>query len=392
MRQAGTITRKRKRWYIVYRTPAGKQKWEGGFETKGQAQNRLTEVLAQIQTGGFVEPSEMTFEVFADQWLKNRVNVRASSSEGYESYLKQHVKPELGKLKLKDIRHSHIQALIATLTTKKTRRGTPLKANTIRKVVTMLKTVFKSAVKNDLIRVNPATDLETPTVIKAKINPPGKEDVLAILRQAPVDYQTIFLLDAVTGLRRGEVLALKWKDLDWINREIIVERAIGKIRATDGAHKYAWAIGPTKSGRQRRVGIPPVVIQALEILRSSSSYRDAEDFIFTRDGNFIDPEYFSKWIALPLIKEATEGRVKRFHDLRHFFASVLIENQESPKYIQDQLGHASITMTYDTYGHLMPQAKQQATRKLERSIFGKKANVRRLLEHSPKKVIPETVN
>jgi integrase len=392
MRQAGTITRKRKRWYIVYRTPAGKQKWESGFETKGQAQNRLTEVLGQIQTGGFVEPSDMTFEVFADQWLKNRVNVRGSTSEGYESYLKVHVKPELGKMALKDIRHSHVQGLITMLTTKKTRRGTPLKANTIRKIVTMIKTVFKSAVKNDLIRVNPAQDLETPTVIKAKINPPGKEDVLAILRQAPVDYQTIFLLDIVTGLRRGEVLALKWKDLDWINREIIIERAIGKIRATDGAHKYAWAVGPTKSGRQRRVGVPPVVIQALEMLRSSSTHRDAEDFIFTRDGSFIDPEYFSKWIALPLVKVATEGRVKRFHDLRHFFASVLIENGENPKYIQDQVGHASITTTFDTYGHLMPQAKQQATRKLQRSIFGKKASVRTLLEHSPKKAIPETVN
>jgi len=77
-----------------------------------------------------------------------------------------------------------------------------------------------------------------------------------------------------------------------------------------------------------------------------------------------------------LIRKATEERVKRFHDLRHFFASMLIEGGENPKYIQDQVEHASITTTYDTYGHLMPQAKQQATRKLERSIFGEKATVR----------------
>jgi integrase len=392
MRQAGTITKKRKRWYIVYRTPTRKQKWEGGFKTKGQAQGRLTAILGQIQDGGYIEPSEMTFEEFADQWLKNRVNVRGSTSEGYESYLKVHIKPELGKLKLKEIRHSDVQGLVVKLAGKKTKRGTNLKANTIHKAITMLRTVFKSAIKNDLIRTNPATELELPTVIKVKIDPPAKEDVLAILRQAPAEYQTIFLLDAVTGLRRGEVLALKWKDVDWINREVIIERAIGKVRATDGAHKYAWAIGPTKSGRQHRVGVPPVVIQALEILRSTTPFKDGEDFIFTSDGGFIDPEYFSKWIALPLVKAATEGRVKRFHDLRHFFASVLIENGESPKYIQDQVGHASITTTFDTYGHLMPQAKQQATRKLERSIFGKKANVRTLLEYSAKKAIPETVN
>lgn len=81
----------------------------------------------------------------------------------------------------------------------------------------------------------------------------------------------------------------------------------------------------------------------------------------------------------------------RLH-LRHFFASVLIENGESPKYIQDQIGHASITMTFDIYGHLMPQAKQRATKKLELSIFGKKADVRTLLEHSPQKALPEAVN
>lgn len=393
MRQAGSIVKKRKRWYIVYRTMTGKQKWEGGFETRGAAQTRLTEVLGQLQTGDYIEPSELTLEEYVDEWLKGRVNVRGSTSEGYESYLKMHVKPELGKLKLKDIRHPHIQGFIVQLTQKKSARGDKtISPNTIRKIVTMLKTIFNSAVRNGLVRVSPALNLETPTVIRVKIEPPAKKDILAILKQAPAEYQPIFLLDAVTGLRRGEVLALKWKDIDWINREISVERSIGKIRSTDGVHKYGWAVGPTKSGRCRRVGVPPVVLRALEAVRASAEHRDAEDFIFTREGAFIDPEYFSKWIALPLVKAATEGRVKRFHDLRHFFASVLIENGENPKYIQDQVGHASITTTFDTYGHLMPQARQTATRKLERSIFGKKANVRTLLEHSPEKAIPETVN
>ena len=86
------------------------------------------------------------------------------------------------------------------------------------------------------------------------------------------------------------------------------------------------------------------------------------------------------------------GVKARFHDLRYFFASVLIENGESAKYVQDQVGHASITATFDTYGHLMPQAKQQATKRLERSIFGKKANVRTLLEQHATNGNQETVN
>jgi integrase len=391
MRQAGSIIKKRKRWYVVYRTVAGKQKWEGGFETKGQAQNRLTEVLGQIQTGGYIEPSEMTFGEFADQWLKNRVNIRAATRQGYESYLKIHVNPQLEQMKLREIRHSHIQAMIAAFVQKDTRLGRLLSAATIHKICTMLKSIFKSAMKNDLIHANPAQYIEQPTTIKIKIQPPDKKDVLAILQQAPSEYRALFLLDSMTGLRRGEILALQWKDIDWINQEALIERSISKKRCDDGAHKYGWAIGPTKSGRLRRVGIPPIVIQSLQGMKPLN-LQSEDQFIFTRNGTFIDPDYFSKYIALPLVKRATEGRVKRFHDLRHFFTSLLISNGENAKYIQDQVGHASIATTYDVYGHLMPQAKQQATKKLERSLFGKKANVRTLLEQNATNANLETVN
>jgi integrase len=321
---------KGKRWYIVYRTPTGKQKWQGGFDTKGEAQTRLTEVLGLIQKGDYAEPSEMTLGEFADQWLKGRVNVKGSTSGEYESYLKAHVRPELGSLKLKEISHHHIQDFIAQLTRKDNRRGGALSPNTVLKVIVMLKTLFKAAVRNGLLRKNPSSDLEVPKAVKAKIQPPSKQDVLAILQQAPTEYQPLFLLDAVTGLRRGEILALKWQDIDWMNQEVVIERAVRKVRFNDGVHKFAWGLGPTKGGRSRRVGIPPVVMQALRILRSAAGQTEADQFIFPRAGTFMDPEYFSKWIALPLVRKATEGRVKRFHDLRHFFASVLIESGESP--------------------------------------------------------------
>ena len=126
-----------------------------------------------------------------------------------------------------------------------------------------------------------------------------------------------------------------------------------------------------------------MVLEALKRRRQMAGPVRDEDFIFQRNGTFIDPEYFSKWIALPLIRRATGGRVKRFHDLRHFLASMLIDQGESPKYIQDQLGHASIATTFDTYGHLMPRRVLEATAKLERSLFGgePKANVEGLLNN-----------
>jgi len=125
--------------------------------------------------------------------------------------------------------------------------------------------------------------------------------------------------------------------------------------------------------------------------------RQRKSFLFTRNGSFIDPEYSSEWIcALPLVKKASEGRIKRFHDLRHFYASMLIAQGESPKYIQDQLGHASITTTFDIYGHLMPQARQEASAKLAKSLIeeipAEKPNVRTMLEREPETEVAEKVN
>jgi integrase len=116
----------------------------------------------------------------------------------------------------------------------------------------------------------------------------------------------------------------------------------------------------------RRVALP-VVLDGLRSWRRISDPALDDAFVFSRNGTFIDPEYFSKWMALPVVKQAG---VRRFHDLRHFFASMLISQEESPKHIQDQMGHTDIKTTFNTYGHLMPQAKREAAAKLKQSLFG----------------------
>jgi integrase len=394
MRQAGSIIKKRKRYYIAYKAPTGKQKWEGGFKTKSAARVRLTEAIGQIQTGIYFEPSGMTFGEYGDQWLKGRVNIVTATTAGYESYLKRHIRPELGEMKLKDIRQVHIQQFVSKLIAKTGRPGKPLAASSIHRVIKMLKALFSSAVKNNLIRFNPAADLELPKAIKPQVQPPSKEDMLKIFEQASVDTRALFILDAMTGIRRGELLALQWGDVDWLNHELIVRRVIRKARATDGAHKYEWRIvESTKGGKSRRIGMAPMVIEILRTMRSAFEQEpDGDAFIFNRNGSFIEPDYFSRCIALPLIKKATGGRVRRFHDLRHFFTSLLIEGGESAKYIQDQVGHASISTTFDIYGHLMPQAKRQASKKLERSLFGKNSTFRTFLEHASKNDESTTIN
>ena len=394
MRQAGSIVKKRNLYYIIYRTPERRQKWEGGFETKGQARVRLTEILGRIQTGTYCEPSATTFADFADSWLAGRVSIEADTGSSYGSYLNRRIKPALGPLKLKEIRCDTIQRFVAGLCRPEGQSARALSANTIKKIVSLLGTIFKGACRSNLIRFNPAEDIERPKVIKTKVQPADKADARAIFQTADMKIRVMLIIDAMTGLRRGEFLALQWRDIDWINSELLVQRVIRKSRATDGVHKYQWVpVAATKGGRSRRVGLSAAVIEIFRSLRDSLPEPPADDaFIFQRGGTFIEPDYFSESMAPPLIKKATAGRVKRFHDLRHFYASMLIENGESVKCIQDQLGHASATTSLDTYGHLMPQARQQAARRLERSIFGGKANVRNLLGHSLENTKSEPVN
>lgn len=139
-----------------------------------------------------------------------------------------------------------------------------------------------------------------------------------------------------------------------------------------------------------------MLLDGLRNLRAVVPNTSEKAFLFTHNGTFIDPEYFSKWLALPLVKKASEGRIKRFHDLRHFYASILIAQDESPKYIQDQLGHASITTTFDVYGHLMPQARREASANLAISLFEEtpteKPIVRTMFEQQAVDNLPQTSN
>ena len=173
-----------------------------------------------------------------------------------------------------------------------------------------------------------------------------------------VGYGIIYL-GAFTGLRRGEVLALRFDEVDWFQSVLTVNKSLARFPATDGFHKWVWRIGPTKSKKSnRRVGLPANVLQLLSGLKQESV--DGE--------GLIDPDYFDDHIFNPIRRKAGLPDI-RFHDLRHFFASMLIAQGESPKYVSDQLGHSNIQITFDTYGHLFPQAKAEASKKLEKRMF-----------------------
>src|SRR5439155_7168178 len=245
-------------------------------------------------------------------------------------------------MRLGEIRPESVESLVSKLA------GT-VASKTLHNCVTLLRVMMagkkgRNAIKRGYTRYDATLGVELPSKEARIIVPPTKEQVWQLIDAAKesggLAYTAVFL-DAFTGLRRGELLALQYRDVDWLNKEICVQRAVSKDAADDDVHKWLWKIGPTKNMKARRVAAVDAAIQLLAGLKGG---RPEEAFILAAPaGDFIDPDYFDASIFAPVAERA---KLKlRFHDLRHFFTSMLIDQGESAKYVCDQLGHSSIQVT-----------------------------------------------
>ena len=170
------------------------------------------------------------------------------------------------------------------------------------------------------------------------------EELAASDPLAAMGRSAIFI-DSLTGLRPSELLALQYADIHWDPGEILIRQSITKVNATDGVHKWRWEIGLPKNDKERRVALPPMVADLLRSLRKTAQDRDGYVFTPAMFGlkhpsyQFLDPDYLDASVFAP-IAEAARLAGHRFHDVRHFFASMLIAQGESAKYVCDQMATA----------------------------------------------------
>jgi integrase len=301
--------------------------------------------------------------------MDGRVGVRGSTLSSYGSIVRKQLIPHFGKMSLSEIRYDHVQRFVHEL-------AKEVSVKTLHNIIICLRVMLVgkrggSALKRGFLRHDPTRGVEVPAMDQKQIVPPTRDEVWKLVDAAEElgGYgHDMVLLDAFTGLRRNEILALDYADIDWTNKEIVINKAISKTKTSGGVRKWEWRIGPPKSRKSnRRVAAADAVLESLRGLRSKA--KDASGLIFLGpEGRRMDPDYFDEFVFGRIAAKAGLPAV-RFHDLRHFFASMLIAQGESAKYVCDQMGHSSIQVTFDTYGHLFPNSRETAAKKLQQAMF-----------------------
>jgi len=360
----GTIVKKGKVYYCVYRV-GGKQKWVKGGTTKRMAERKLREILHEIDTGTYREIKEIGFSDFANLWLDSyaKSKLKASTFRSYQDIIRCHLIPYFENVRLTSISPATIQLYVP----KKKEEG--LKAKTIINHLVLLKEMFKHAVIWGYLKQNPSIYVERPRVEKEEMETLTREEIKKFLAEVTPQYYCLFLMAIETGMRRGELLGLQKGDIDWHNNQICVRRAMWKGRF----------ITPKSKSSIRNVDISDYLAQELRKHLLSSPPCEMDLVFCNKKGRPLDPDSLIKRHFLPALRRAGVKRI-RFHDLRHTNVALRIAAGQNIKYIQRQLGHASIQTTLDKYGHLLRETNTQEAKKLH-SLLGLKTSKKSLLEN-----------
>lgn len=330
---------------VRYRTPERGTTRKRGFKTKRAAEDYATSVENDKLTGTYVAPSKArtTVGALGPGWLsRQRGHLKPSAYRPLETTWRLRVEPRWGKVALGDIRPSAVQAWLSDLGAGDQDNGVkPLGASVVIRTHQVFSAILADAVKDRLLASNPAAGMKLPRKGRSRPLYLNHEQVSA-LAEASGEYEPLVLLLAYTGIRWGEMAALRVRDLDMLRRRVTVAENAVQVGAT--VH-----VGTTKGHKQRTVPLPAFL---LPYLARQCEGKGRDDLVFPgEDGGHIQrPHTESGWLD----KAVTKAKVPRAtaHDLRHTAASLAVSAGANVKALQKMLGHASAAMTLDVYADL----------------------------------------
>lgn len=361
-------------WYYVAELEAGRkgerrQEKRGGFADRTEAEDALAAVLKGVADGSHAHDERTTVGAFLDSWLaaKEANGLRVNTVRSYRQHIRDYIKPTIGKLRLRDLRPGHVKKLL-----EKVAEGRPGPA-TVRRVHATLRSALTSAVRQQLVAVNVSANVDLPTAPRPKVRPWEPGELGKFLDHAVTDERLgpLFEVVAATGLRRGEAAGLRWPDVDLVAGVLTVRQQLIQVNRPEellppcpycGEKHKGLMFGPVKtaSGEDRRVELDAATVGVL-LAHQLRQQTDRDEWgvayvdhalVFARENG--DP------LALDAITKrftqlckAAGVRVVRLHDLRHGAASLRLASGTDIAIVSKVLGHSSVSITSDTYSHLL---------------------------------------
>jgi integrase len=356
-----------------------RQKWHSGYRTKKEAEQARTDLLSKLDQGTYIAPATATLGEYLCEWLATIDNtVRASTSDSYRRNIDNHVIPRIGSVKLQNVDAGVLNKLYAELHRDGRRDGTGgLSARTVRYIHTVLHRAFKDAVRWGRLHRNPADAADPPRARHDE----GRSEVTAWdrvtlsgflrrAREADERWFPAWVLLATTGARRGEVLGLRWSDVDLDAGRLSVCQSLTVVQ-----HRPIFEAPKTAKGR-RAIALDPGTVDVLrawrkqqleERLLMGEGWRDT-GLVFTMPtGELVHPEAFSKVFDRRVA--AWKFPHLTIHGLRHTWATLALEGGVHPRVVQERLGHSTIAVTLGTYSHVSPTLHDEAARAVAAGIL-----------------------
>jgi integrase len=370
----GSITRHKKSglWMARYtvETPTGPKRQTIYGGTRKEAAEKLAKALSDRADGIVVDDKNLTLGEYLDRWLSDAVRgtVRESTYSRDKYLVTNHVKPSIGRVKLKNLNALHLQSLY------RERLDSGLSGSTVQKIHHVLHKALTQAMRWDLIPRSPADSVKAPTPTPKEMHPLSALEARKLLEAARGDrLEALYVLAIHTGMRRGELLGLKWGDVDLDDTFPTV-----RVRRTLTRKDTGYVLGEPKTKKSRRtIRLTPQAVEALrrhltsqmEQMKHLGDLYDDQGLIFTTEvGTLINPSNLRQRSFMPLLERAGLPQIT-FNDLRHTCASLLFQRNVHPKFVQELLGHASVAITLDTYSHMLPGMGSEAADAIESALL-----------------------
>jgi len=368
----GHIRKRGEKYYIVLDIGVGdngvrKQKWHSGYKTKKEAEKTMVQLISDLEKGEYVNPSNITLSQFLSEWLEDSKKpvLAPKTYASYSDIIRLYLKPLLGHKELSKLTPSIIQKYYSHL-----RDNSSLSNSSINYHHRLLRQALNHAVKWLYITKNPCDVVDPPKRNKKEMQAWSISNVQKaqeIFKDSPIYLHV--MLAIFTGMRAGEIGALKWTDFDFNNAVCTIRRTAQRVTGNLIFKE------PKTENSTRIVVLQQTLIELLKrekkkqvenrLLFGSSYKMQFDGYISVRaDGSFMEPDYVGKKFHKILLKNP-ELPMIRFHDLRHTNASMMLASGIDMKTMSERLGHSQISITMDLYAHVSVEMQRKAVRKLE---------------------------